>query len=94
MNWSSHVKSKQCLSLTRIFDMLIRLGVNIADVKNVIIWGNHSSTQYPDVKHATVTKGGVSKNAYEAVADEAFLKGEFVSVSVLSVVNSIHCNKC
>ncbi|GJX73758.1 malate dehydrogenase [Tanacetum coccineum] len=24
------------------------------DVKNVIIWGNHSSTQYPDVTHATV----------------------------------------
>jgi malate/lactate dehydrogenase len=21
-------------------------------VKNVIIWGNHSSTQFPDVRHA------------------------------------------
>ena len=56
-----------------------RLGVNVSDVKNVIIWGNHSSTQYPDVRHATVTKDGATKNAYEAVGDEAFLKGEFVS---------------
>lgn len=25
-----------------------------SDVKNVIIWGNHSSTQYPDISHATI----------------------------------------
>lgn len=31
-----------------------RLKVQVSDVKNVIIWGNHSSTQYPDVNHATV----------------------------------------
>lgn len=31
-----------------------RLNVHVGDVKNVIIWGNHSSTQYPDVNHATV----------------------------------------
>ncbi|KAF6104728.1 malate dehydrogenase 1 [Phyllostomus discolor] len=30
----------------------IKLGVTSDDVKNVIIWGNHSSTQYPDVNHA------------------------------------------
>ena len=55
--------------------------MNVANVKNVIIWGNHSSTQFPDVKHATVTKDGVSKTVYEAVGDETFLKGDFVSVS-------------
>ena len=32
-----------------------RLKVYVTYVKNVIIWGNHSSTQYPDVNHATVT---------------------------------------
>lgn len=31
-----------------------RLDVDVSDVKNVIIWGNHSSTQYPDANHATV----------------------------------------
>ncbi len=29
-------------------------GVSLAKVKKVIIWGNHSATQYPDLHHATV----------------------------------------
>jgi malate dehydrogenase len=29
-------------------------GAPLADVKKVIIWGNHSATQYPDLYHATV----------------------------------------
>ncbi|VDN26594.1 unnamed protein product [Cylicostephanus goldi] len=37
-------------------ELAMKAGVTIADVKNVIIWGNHSSTQFPDVKHATVNK--------------------------------------
>ena len=31
-----------------------RLGVPSKDVRNVIIWGNHSATQYPDIHHCTV----------------------------------------
>ena len=30
------------------------VGCNVAEVKNVIIWGNHSSTQFPDASHATI----------------------------------------
>jgi malate dehydrogenase len=29
-------------------------GALLSDVKKVIIWGNHSATQYPDLNHATV----------------------------------------
>ncbi|PNJ79676.1 MDH1 isoform 7, partial [Pongo abelii] len=36
----------------------LKLGVTANDVKNVIIWGNHSSTQYPDVNHAKVKLQG------------------------------------
>ena len=32
-----------------------RLKVHVSDVKNVIIWGNHSTTQYLEVNHATFT---------------------------------------
>ena len=53
-----------------------RTGAHITAVKNAIIWGNHSSTQYPDVNHATV--GGTPARA--AVADDAWLDGEFVEV--------------
>ena len=38
----------------------------VADVKNVVIWGNHSSTQVPDLNHAEVN----SKAATELVSDD------------------------
>lgn len=31
-----------------------KCGVHSTDVKNMIIWGNHSTTQYPDLYHAKV----------------------------------------
>ena len=52
-----------------------RTGAHVTEVKNVIIWGNHSSSQYPDVAHGTV--GGTP--IPEAVQDDAWLKGAFVS---------------
>lgn len=55
-----------------------RLSVGIANVKNVIIWGNHSSTQYPDAKNATVDLNGTVKSVVEAVANNDYLNGEFV----------------
>ncbi|KAK0175017.1 hypothetical protein PV327_008802 [Microctonus hyperodae] len=58
------------------------LGVQVDQVKNVIIWGNHSSTQYPDVTHATVNLSKTGKGVIsvpEAVKDNEWLNGEFVS---------------
>jgi malate dehydrogenase len=54
-----------------------RAGVSVGTVKNVLIWGNHSTTQYPDVRFATV--GAEGKKATEAVDDEAYLQGAFIS---------------
>ena len=51
-----------------------RLDVPVKEVKNVIIWGNHSSTQYPDVNHGTVNGTPIRK----AVDDDAYLNGDFV----------------
>lgn len=31
-----------------------KVGKHNTDIKNVIVWGNHSSTQYPDLHHTTV----------------------------------------
>ena len=47
-------------------------------MKNVIIWGNHSSTQVPDASHATVTVDGKVLPAKEAIGDDEWLSGEFV----------------
>eukprot|EP00004_Rigifila_ramosa_P026400 TRINITY_DN819_c0_g1_i1.p1 TRINITY_DN819_c0_g1~~TRINITY_DN819_c0_g1_i1.p1 ORF type:complete len:261 (+),score=56.38 TRINITY_DN819_c0_g1_i1:45-785(+) len=55
-----------------------RLGVGAGDVKNVIIWGNHSSTQYPDVSHGVVKRGGRTLAISAAVNDSAWLEGDFI----------------
>lgn len=45
-----------------------RAGVSIRDIKKMIIWGNHSTTQYPDITHATIAgkpaKGQVDQDWY------------------------------
>ena len=48
---------------------------HVSDVKQMIIWGNHSATQYPDVNHASVA----GKPARDLV-DEAWLTGDFIPV--------------
>ncbi|HVX05883.1 MAG TPA: malate dehydrogenase [Rhodanobacteraceae bacterium] len=50
-----------------------RTGAHNTDVAKMIIWGNHSSTQYPDIHHATV-KG---KPALSLV-DQAWYEKEFI----------------
>lgn len=31
-----------------------KTGSHVTDIKNMVVWGNHSSTQYPDIRFATV----------------------------------------
>jgi len=56
-----------------------RLSVACNAVKNAIIWGNHSSTQYPDVNQASVTlPNGQNTPVRDAVKDDNWLNGEFI----------------
>ncbi|HET6587852.1 MAG TPA: malate dehydrogenase [Oleiagrimonas sp.] len=50
-----------------------KTGKHNTDIKKMIIWGNHSSTQYPDIHHATVD----GKPAMELI-DQAWYEGEFI----------------
>ncbi|KAF7851260.1 hypothetical protein BT93_L4263 [Corymbia citriodora subsp. variegata] len=61
-----------------------KLKVQVNDVKNIIIWGNHSSTQYPDVNHATVTTSSDERSSGERsvrhlIADDKWLNTEFIT---------------
>jgi malate dehydrogenase len=51
-----------------------KLDAPVAEVKKMTIWGNHSTTQYPDLFHAEVS----GRNAAEAVGDQAWLEGDFI----------------
>lgn len=56
-----------------------KLGVPVQDVKKVIIWGNHSSTQFPDASNATAKIGGVEKPVTEAINDNEYIRSTFVT---------------
>ncbi|XP_037037598.1 malate dehydrogenase, cytoplasmic isoform X1 [Bradysia coprophila] len=58
----------------------VKVNVPVEDVKNVTIWGNHSATQFPDVKHATAKIGLVEKSVYDAINNQSYLENEFVSI--------------
>ena len=51
-----------------------KAGVDVTEVTNMTIWGNHSSTQYPDFYSAKI--GG--KSAAEVIGDDAWLKDTFI----------------
>jgi len=55
-----------------------KLSVPVEDLKNIIIWGNHSLTQYPDVNHATVLSAGKDKPIRAAVNDDKYLNETFI----------------
>lgn len=69
------------LHILLLLQVAMRCGVPASNVRNVIIWGNHSSTQYPDVHHCLVNMSGSELACFEAVKDDTWLKGEFITVS-------------
>ncbi|WP_309068371.1 malate dehydrogenase [Microbacterium sp.] len=51
------------------------LDVPVADVTRVIIWGNHSSTQYPDLTHALVAGEPVTARLDRDWIEQDFIPG-------------------
>src|SRR5690606_33466485 len=51
-----------------------KLGVGVDAVTNMTVWGNHSTTQYPDLVNAKVN----GQSAWDAVGDEAWIADEFI----------------
>lgn len=51
-----------------------KAGVHVNEVSNMTIWGNHSSTQYPDFYNAKID----GKAALDVIKDEAWLKDTFI----------------
>ena len=51
-----------------------RTGAPVTDITKMTIWGNHSTTQYPDLFHAEV--GG--RNAAALIDDQTWLENDFI----------------
>lgn len=84
MKYAPNIPRENFSALTRLdqnraqHQIAARCGVGSQDVKNVIIWGNHSSTQFPDVTHATVNLPTGTKSVGEAIDNDVYLKEEFL----------------
>jgi len=46
---------------------------HVTDIRRMVIWGNHSATQYPDISHAEVKGQSASQ-----LVDQAWLADEFI----------------
>ena len=52
-----------------------KAGVDVTDVTNLAVWGNHSATQYPDFTNARIQ----GKSVTDVISDQAWLEGDFLS---------------
>jgi malate dehydrogenase len=52
----------------------IKLGQPVSAVRKMVVWGNHSATQYPDLFHAEVE----GKKVWPMINDQAWLESTFI----------------
>jgi malate dehydrogenase len=80
MNNASDLDSKQFTAMTRldhnraISQLAKKVDAPVSDVAKMTIWGNHSTTQYPDLFHCEVD----GRNAYELVGDHDWVDSTFI----------------
>lgn len=82
----SRVPHRNFTALTRLdrnracSALAAKIGAGVSKVKNVIIWGNHSATQYPDASSDGFLAGadGAKTPLDAAVNDAAWLQTDFI----------------
>ncbi len=80
MNAAPDIDPRQFHAMTRLdhnramSQLAAKTGSSVNDIKKMTIWGNHSTTQYPDLFHCEV--GG--RNAIEVVDDMAWVENDFI----------------
>jgi malate dehydrogenase len=81
MNNAPQIPRDRFFAMTRLDEnraksqLAKKAGVEVTDVSNVAIWGNHSATQYPDFENARI-KG---QPVRQLIMDQAWLEGAFIS---------------
>ena len=80
MNNAKSIPADRWFAMTRLDEnrakaqLAQKAGVDITEVKNATIWGNHSATQYPDAYNAKI-KG---RSAAETINDEKWIRETFI----------------
>lgn len=82
MNNAPDVPNERFYAMTRLdqnrsmAQLAKKAGVTVNEIKNMIVWGNHSSTQYPDFYNATID----GKPVTDTIKDENWLTKEFIPI--------------
>src|SRR5947207_7098016 len=77
MNNAPQIPRDRFFAMTRLDEnraksqLARKAGVDVTDVSNLAVWGNHSATQYPDFSNAKIN----GKLAPDVISDEGWLKG-------------------
>ncbi|MDA0192741.1 MAG: malate dehydrogenase [Actinobacteria bacterium] len=80
MNNAPNIDPRQFTAMTRldhnraVSQLAQKLGRPTTSVKKMTIWGNHSTTQYPDLFHAEVD----GKNAAQLINDQQWLEDTYI----------------
>lgn len=80
MSNASGIEPKQFTAMTRldhnraVAQLVRHLGKPVTSVKKMTIWGNHSTSQYPDLYNCEVD----GKSAASLVNDEAWIRDTFI----------------
>ncbi len=80
MNNAPDVPKSQWFAMTRLDEnraksqLAQKAGVDVTEVTNLAVWGNHSATQYPDFTNAKI--GGQA--AASVINDQEWLQGDFI----------------
>jgi len=57
-----------------VAQLALKTGAAVSDVTNMVVWGNHSPTMYPDLFNAKVR----GERAWDAVGDERWVADEYI----------------
>ncbi|MBI2704453.1 MAG: malate dehydrogenase [Actinobacteria bacterium] len=80
MNNAPSIANERFTAMTRldhnraVAQLAAKAGVPVTDVAKLAIWGNHSSTQYPNVFHAEIQ----GKPAHEVIGDQSWIESTFI----------------
>jgi malate dehydrogenase len=80
MNNAPRIPTNRFFAMTTLDELRARAqlarkaGIDVTEIAQMAIWGNHSTTQYPDFIHAKI--GG--RPAHDVVADREWLESNFI----------------
>ncbi len=70
-NFSSMMRLDHNRAIAQVAGKLLQ---SVSDIKKMVVWGNHSGTQYPDLTHAEIR----GRRVLDILQDHAWIENEFI----------------